>query len=390
MGNDVYAEAFTGNKETLNAKIDEIQTLSEDTNLYYAINHALDVLETSEQALSRKCLVVLSDGKDDQLSGITEKEVSEKIETVNIPICTVAVRGTDKTAVENAKIMGSFARMSPGGVHMIFGTDGVDATVVADNVTGVAENIVVLKADISGYEANGTENYLQVEVNVPEVGSAADGYNVKSVFISSAVTQPEAENESVSTTGQESAEQEQLTEEPKDTKTMVMAGVLVCVIVAIVMSLILGKKKKEVKNEQSNEKVEKKEESKTVQPQEQECPKTEALRSLEEEEKDVLIVPSIDVQLTRVGVIENETITATIKGSLVIGRKKELCDLAFEQDSQLSSKHCRFIYQGEDILLEDLGSLNGTLVNGVPVKEPYPLKKDDKIYIGSMEWRIYW
>lgn len=385
MGNDVYAEEFTGDKEALNTKIDGIETLSEDTNLYYAINHALDVLATSEQALSRKCLVVLSDGKDDQVSGITEKEVNEKIETINIPICTVAVRGTDEAAVETAKIMGSFARMSAGGKHMIYGLDGVDAAFVANAVTDVAENIVVLKADISGYVANGTENYLQVEVNVPEMGSAVDGYNVKSVFVSSGVVETEQEPVTESTEVIEETE----SQEPADAKNIVTVGVLVCIIVAIILALILGKKKKAAKNEKIKEEpVEK--EVKTIQPQIQDFPRTEGINKVESVNEDVEIPPTIEVQFTRVGVIENETMPVTIKGSLVIGRKKELCDLAFEQDGQLSSKHCKFTYDGTDIILEDLGSLNGTLVNGVPITEPYPLKKDDKFYIGSMEWRIYW
>ena len=74
IGNDVYAETFTSDKETLLQTVENIETLSEDTNLYYAINQAIDVLSTSEQCLDRKCIVILSDGQDDQISGITEKK----------------------------------------------------------------------------------------------------------------------------------------------------------------------------------------------------------------------------------------------------------------------------------------------------------------------------
>jgi len=100
--------------------------------------------------------------------------------------------------------------------------------------------------------------------------------------------------------------------------------------------------------------------------------------------------PTIKVTLTRVGNIEEEIREVELCGELTIGRKAEKADLAFTNDVQLSSLHCKLSYDGEKVRIEDLGSLNGTLVNGVPIKEAYILKKDDKFYIGSMEWRITW
>ncbi len=408
IGNDVYAETFTSDKETLLQTVENIETLSEDTNLYYAINQAIDVLSTSEQCLDRKCIVILSDGQDDQISGITEKEVEEKINEVNIPICSVAVRGNDEKAVEIAKIMGSFSRMSPGGVHMIYGVDDVDAEAVAQNVFSVTENIAVLKADISNYEANGTENYLQVEAVVDGVGSATDGYNVKSVFISEGVVEEEPESVIEESENVESTEEINVEEEneqeglPVFVIALIIAGLLLVIVIVVILIVLSNKRKKakakalleekeraakaakDAENKANEEKI-----GKTAVPlMENEPCRTEALHDVPVDE--FVAIPTLEVKLTRVGNIEKETLALVIKGELTIGRKKGQADVVFEQDHQLSGKHCKLVYDGTHVTLVDLGSLNGTLVNGVPISEPYQLTPDDKFYIGSMEWRINW
>lgn len=410
IGNDVYAETFTSDKETLLQTVENIETLSEDTNLYYAINQAIDVLSTSEQCLDRKCIVILSDGQDDQISGITEKEVEEKINEVNIPICSVAVRGNDEKAVEIAKVMGSFSRMSPGGVHMIYGVEDIDAEAVAQNVFSVTENIAVLKADISNYEANGTENYLQVEAVVDGVGSAADGYNVKSVFISEGVIEEEPEStieESEVVESTEEADAEVENEQESNGLSawiivLIIAGIVSVIVIAVILIVLSNKKKKakakalleekeraakaakDAENKANEEKI-----GKTAMPlMDNESCRTEALPDMPVQES--VATPTLEVKLTRVGNIEKETLTLVIKGELTIGRKKGQADVVFEQDHQLSGKHCKLVYDGTRVMLVDLGSLNGTLVNGVPISEPYQLSSDDKFYIGSMEWRINW
>src|SRR5262245_45553951 len=46
------------------------------------------------------------------------------------------------------------------------------------------------------------------------------------------------------------------------------------------------------------------------------------------------------------------------------------------QDPLLSRRHCRLTRDGEQFTLRDLGSANGTFVNGVPVKERVLLHRD--------------
>jgi pSer/pThr/pTyr-binding forkhead associated (FHA) protein len=51
-----------------------------------------------------------------------------------------------------------------------------------------------------------------------------------------------------------------------------------------------------------------------------------------------------------------------------------------------SSAHARLVPQGEAVVLEDLGSTNGTFLNGEPLTGPQPLHHGDRIRIGDSEF----
>ncbi len=52
-------------------------------------------------------------------------------------------------------------------------------------------------------------------------------------------------------------------------------------------------------------------------------------------------------------------------------------------DPEVSRRHARFVVDGEQVLVEDLGSTNGTFVNGDRVLSPRPLEDGDKVQVGT-------
>jgi hypothetical protein len=56
------------------------------------------------------------------------------------------------------------------------------------------------------------------------------------------------------------------------------------------------------------------------------------------------------------------------------------------EDTFASSRHARLVPQGEVMVLEDLGSTNGTYLNGEPLRGPQPLHVGDSIRIGDSEF----
>jgi hypothetical protein len=73
-----------------------------------------------------------------------------------------------------------------------------------------------------------------------------------------------------------------------------------------------------------------------------------------------------------------------LSDDLVLGRSDQV-DIKLT-DPFASSRHCRIVRQGELAVLEDLGSTNGTLLNGEPLRGPQPLHPGDRIRIGDSEF----
>ncbi len=71
----------------------------------------------------------------------------------------------------------------------------------------------------------------------------------------------------------------------------------------------------------------------------------------------------------------------------VIGRNGA-CALALVGDDEVSARHARLFVQDRRLLLEDLGSTNGTWLNGVRLLAPTPLREGDVLRVGQTELRL--
>lgn len=76
-----------------------------------------------------------------------------------------------------------------------------------------------------------------------------------------------------------------------------------------------------------------------------------------------------------------------LKGSkFLIGRGEE-CQLRPKSDA-ISRQHCEFSIAGNQVAVKDLGSKNGTLVNGTRIESSTPLTEGDEIQIGKLAFEI--
>lgn len=75
-----------------------------------------------------------------------------------------------------------------------------------------------------------------------------------------------------------------------------------------------------------------------------------------------------------------------VTGMVVIGRSPG-ADIVIGDDF-VSGRHARIMPQGADAVLEDLGSTNGTMLNGTPVTRPQSLRPGDSIEIGAVRLKV--
>lgn len=71
-------------------------------------------------------------------------------------------------------------------------------------------------------------------------------------------------------------------------------------------------------------------------------------------------------------------------GNIAIGRSPS-CDVVLEGDQLTSRRHALLRYDGARYTIVDLGSSNGTFVNGAEIHEARPLADGDRILVGEHE-----
>jgi len=75
-----------------------------------------------------------------------------------------------------------------------------------------------------------------------------------------------------------------------------------------------------------------------------------------------------------------------ILGPVVIGRSPS-SDIVIDEPF-VSATHARYTLQGPALVLEDLKSTNGTLVNGHPISQPVTLRDGDEVQVGDAIMRV--
>mgnify|MGYP003357452669 FL=1 len=92
---------------------------------------------------------------------------------------------------------------------------------------------------------------------------------------------------------------------------------------------------------------------------------------------------SVDVEK---GVKSLRGLHVDILGPVVIGRSPS-SDIVIDEP-YVSATHARFTIQGPALVLEDLGSTNGTMVNGHLIEQPVTLRDTAEVQVGDVIMRV--
>ncbi|MGI6032306.1 MAG: FHA domain-containing protein [Coriobacteriales bacterium] len=76
----------------------------------------------------------------------------------------------------------------------------------------------------------------------------------------------------------------------------------------------------------------------------------------------------------------------TVQGPVVVGRAPG-ADIVIPT-SYVSARHARFSVSGDSLLVEDLGSTNGTLLNGRPIHSQTACSPGDVIKVGNVDIKV--
>lgn len=382
MGDELVSTGFSEDTQALSNFVAGIEVTRQDTDLYKSIKEELNILKTDKSVHRKRCLVIFSDGADDQKDGITKEEAETQVKELHIPVFTVALlpKNYKEKDLESAKILGSFARYSAGGEHYVPAIDQFECVNVCEKITGVINNSLIVKADLADVVADDGNIYLGVSLSKgPEKDK--DGMQIPVGDILNAIKEAKSIQVNVNVNNGET----EVTEEPKeesDSNVVIIlsvAGAAVVLIGILVIVIVAGKKKNEsasATNIGGMCNVDS-ESSKTI-GFGQSAPEPAAPKQTGNAKTVVLY---------KIGPGGEEKYELVLDEKKSIGRKKT-CSLSFENDNALSSVHCYIYGRGKKVYVQDNGSTNGTYINGVPITGEYCVESGDILLVGSAEYRI--
>lgn len=79
-------------------------------------------------------------------------------------------------------------------------------------------------------------------------------------------------------------------------------------------------------------------------------------------------------------------VSIAVRGPVIVGRSPS-ADIVIGA-GYVSARHARFSLMGQNLFVEDLGSTNGTLVNGQRIADPVALNNNDVVNVGDVSMRV--
>ena len=104
-------------------------------------------------------------------------------------------------------------------------------------------------------------------------------------------------------------------------------------------------------------------------------------------------VNSLNIRMTAIGNTKY-SVSFSLKENvaLTLGRTSKAMQIINPNDNMLSGVHCSLLYSEGKMSIKDMGSKNGTFLNGVSINGlgSIDVSNDDNIRIGRFEYRINW
>ncbi len=368
FNDDVYTNCeFTTDSGKLLRKTDELKSGGKITVLFKAVYNAMEMFEKQNVNLPRlRYLVLLSDGKDEG-QGFSLEMAVDKAKQLHIPIYSLGFLNKKKEH-EFLGNMESMAALTGGKYQRVNSTKDLlrAYTSIANKI--LKQQVISMSA---GFDGEGREHNLEIQYQAPNGEASIQ----RAAFISPLIERPPPPPETTPDTDKHdsSAIDEQDDDpivEPDPSNTLLFLGVGIFTLLVLI-GIMWARKNRAPKPVPLR--------SRTTPPPASPAPDTGPAQGQDPEIHPIenplaLSIPA----LGRVFPLTLRTmrIGAYSDNSLVLEAKT------------VSGYHAEISGNGKEWLLKDLGSTNGTRLNGERISRPTPLNKGDNIHIGSFEIHI--
>ncbi len=355
---------FTGDKARLKSALPNLKPTDLQTKFYLALNSAMNLSRQTTAGLpSRRAIVILTDGKDEG-SGITAEDVRDVIQQSHVPIYAIGYSRLPAQQKETyLQVLNRFATLS-GGIYS--GATSLK-TAYADMEAAIRRMFVV-RLECEGCRADSQAHPLELTLTAGSM-TRTSSQNVNVLAPSAQVAKG---------TAPATPEPEKPTENDEpwwkvvlSWKALLSLGLVIGVGVGVVFHVELKgwlwpppkMQEKPVENVAVDS-----EPMPTAGP--------------------ALVSGGRRVEITVLAGNERGRGTVVSLGNrLVVGRERG-CDVSYPEDTEMSGRHFELIRVGPHIEVADLGSTNGTLLNGAQLVNSQRLRDGDLVRAGRTEVRI--
>ena len=357
---------FTADKAALQAHLAHLQPSDDQTRLHLGLLRALELSRRPSADLPRRrVIVLLSDGQDDFVGGATLDEVQAALNDQRMPIFALGFINPPRTPAKDAalKTLGMIARRS-GGAYQNLGETALPAAYA--ELRRRIEQAVVVRLDCPACPTDGSQQRLHIEW---QSGGQRLGDELDLRLLP---PPPEPVKPAEPAPPAETAKPAEPTSEPLQQPPwwVLIASLALLMVLAMVGIAFHVRRRRQAAALAVSDAAE------VPAP----LPFSKTVAATPEP-------PGLSVRLIPVGAGQAPVYTLNIRDRAVIGRRPD-CHLVISDDDELSGTHCALLRVGDRLLLEDLGSTNGTQVNGVPIHGRHPLSDGDRIQLGRLDLRL--
>lgn len=344
--------AFTADHEKLNKAIDGLAATDMETSLYRGLLEAISLGRLqSEDLPARRAIVILSDGIDDSLNGVSVDEVFKQNQEYRVPIYSIgfATPSVNNVKRQGLKVLSMLARQS-GGYFVQAQAAQLDSA-YAQQQQQIMQ-AYRLQIDCAACQADGQLYRLNLTWN-DGLHTLSDGLDMRLLPKASANIPKMAK------------------QSPQNTNDMPIQLIIFPVVfLAFIVGLVLVYRQRLAQAKDNSFEL-------AVTHPVKDKPTAELQAN-----------GSVSVKLTVVaGVHKGRVFQLKIAERATLGRA-EHCDLILGDDVEISGQHVMLQRLAGKLSARDLNSTNGTLVNGVPIYNDYPLRHGDLLLLGRTELRI--
>lgn len=380
---------FTGDKDSMNSAIGELARSDNKTFLFQAMVQALSMGRRElAEVPPRRVIILLTDGLDDVAGGVTEQEVLTAMSEGNAPIYAIGFSHPGQDNEQGFDTLGRISRLS-GGAFVNGMTSTLDAAYDEIHQLVNEQYRIHLVCEACVMDGGVYPVQLVVRWEGAVLRATTDLRLFPTLQVASAdeaapePTAGPADNEPAAE-GNADVAAEQASPSAAPLAWWLKPNVLGVAGLLILLLAFLGLR---LRRKGSQEPEPRAEESEVHPPSPFPPASSEEDSYLathtQSQSVDFARPPRPRIRLTSIRGGQHCSLALPAE----LGRSAE-SHWVLPDDDTISGKHARIVERGSKILLEDLGSTNGTFLNGVRVHGANPLHDRDLIRLGEFEFRV--